>query len=153
MTDPQEPPQSRAIQAWSDRGMPLVVYAAPPEAEVSATRGVTGAAVLIILFVGLAVAVWQFWGALDAYQRFKDQQQITSASEGLQDFVEELEDDNDALRANRRLARQSPPPVHFLQEVIARDRDQYLARCARIARREGGAYCAPPAQAAEVGRQ
>ncbi|MGE0743460.1 MAG: hypothetical protein AB7O98_19155 [Hyphomonadaceae bacterium] len=144
MTDgDHEPPRGQAIQAWSDRGMPLVVYAAPPEAEMSATRGITGVAVLLILFVGVAVAVWQFYGALTAYQRYTDQQRITEMAEGLQDYVEALEDDNEALRTNRRFARQQSAPVHFLQEVIQRDRADYATRCARVARNEGGAYCAP----------
>lgn len=140
MAGRDDEPFASMPQSWStvDKSVPMVVVA-PPEAEPSTTRGATGVFVLLILVVGLVVAVWQFYGAWNAIQRYREQERVTVAAANLLEYVDDLEEQNERMRTTRTVQTAPEPPL--VQVAIDRSRRDYDLRCGRFKRREGGAEC------------
>jgi hypothetical protein len=95
MTEPSQPPGSRAIHEWSggQGNLPTVIYA-PPPGEPSVTRGVTGLFVPIFLGIFILLAIYFYTGAWNASQQLSHQQAVTRDASGLLGYIEDLERQN-----------------------------------------------------------
>lgn len=95
MTEPSQPPGSRALHEWSggQGSLPTVIYA-PPPGEPSVTRGVTGLFVPIFLGIFILLAIYFYSGAWNASQQLSRQQAVTRDAAGLLSYIDDLERQN-----------------------------------------------------------
>ncbi len=157
MTERRDEQPSRAVHEWSanDRNLPTLIFA-PPPAEPSVTRGVTGLFVPIFLGLFIILAVYFFAGAWDASQRLLRQQGIARDVTGLTSYMEDLESQNaDLCRTLSALPdRVERPTIEVQVQSARRDFDIQCQRNQQLRNRlsqgqSGGCTAVTPAARSE----